>query len=182
MRLENQLQSIQCSGSSFSLDIFEFPSLLYIYDTRPYHQSSLEGYLDYQDVHLSCAWLIRGDIPPQTTLPFIPHSQDSELDLSTTIYLSSDRHALGQGRRPNIQIELLTLQLPFQYLSPSSINLASLTQIATIQLINLTKIIKTFTIVIVFQPKKKKKNYFTTKEPKNHRLLKKLKLNFLQLQ
>ena len=33
-------------------------------------------------------------------------------------------------------------------------------------------------MVIVFQ----QKNYFTTKKPKNYVLLKKLKLNFLQLQ
>ena len=41
---------------------------------------------------------------------------------------------------------------PFQNLRPSfsSINLTSLTQLATIQPKNLTKTIKTFTIVIVF--------------------------------
>ena len=71
------------------------PSLLYVYDARPYHWSSLEGHLDFQDIYLSCVWLIQGDIPPQTTLPFVPHSQDSELNLSTTIYLSLDRHALS---------------------------------------------------------------------------------------
>ena len=60
------------------------------------------------------------------------------------------------------------------------ISLASLIQIAIIQPKNLTKTIKTFTIVIVFQPKKK--NYFTTKKQINHVLLEKLKLIFLQLQ
>ena len=74
MRLESQLQSIQCSGSSFPLDIFGFPSFLYVYEARPYHQSFLEVHLDYQDTHLSCAQLIRGDIPPRTTFPFVPHS------------------------------------------------------------------------------------------------------------
>ena len=54
----------------------------------------------------------------------------------------------------------------------------NLTQITTIKPKNLTKTIKIFTMVIVFQ----QKNYFTTKEPKNYVLLKKLKLNFLHLQ
>ena len=53
-------------------------------------------------------------------------------------------------------------------------------QLTAIQPKNLTKIIKTFTMVIVFQPKKKK--LFYPKEPKNHVLLEKLKLNFFQLQ
>ena len=62
----------------------------------------------------------------------------------------------------------------------STINLISLTQIATTQPKNLTKTIKIITMVIVFQPKNK--NYFTTKKPKNNVLLEKLKLKFLQLQ
>ena len=64
----------------------------------------------------------------------------------------------------------------FQNLWPPffPIILTSLTQIEIIQPKILTKIIKTFTMVIVFQ---QKKNYFTTKEPKNHVLLEKLKLN-----
>ena len=37
-------------------------------------------------------------------------------------------------------------------------------------------------LIVYYQQKKKKKNYFITKEPKNHVLLEKLKLNFLQLQ
>ena len=47
----------------------------------------------------------------------------------------------------------------------SLINLISLTQLATIQLKNLTKTIKTFIMIIVFY---QKNIYFTTKEPKIH--------------
>ena len=46
----------------------------------------------------------------------------------------------------------------------SPISLVSLTQIATLQPKNLTKTIKIFTMMIVFQ----QKNYFTTKEQKNN--------------
>ena len=67
MQPESQLRSIQCDGSNFPLDIFEFPSFLYVYKARPYHWSFLEGHLDYQNTHLSCAQLIRGGIPPWTT-------------------------------------------------------------------------------------------------------------------
>ena len=55
MRPESLLQSIQCSDSSFPLDIFEFPSFLYICEAHPYHWSFLEGHRDYYDTHLSCA-------------------------------------------------------------------------------------------------------------------------------
>ena len=37
-------------------------------------------------------------------------------------------------------------------------------------------------LIVFYQQKKKKKNYFITKEPKNHVLLEKQNLNFLQLQ
>ena len=43
-----------CNGSSFPLDIYVFPSSLYVYDARPYHWCFLEGYLNYQDTHWSC--------------------------------------------------------------------------------------------------------------------------------
>ena len=71
MQPENQLQSIQCGDSSFSLDIFGFPSFLYIYGARPYHQTFLENHFDHQDLHLIYIQLIRGDIPLQTTFPFV---------------------------------------------------------------------------------------------------------------
>ena len=65
-------------------------------------------------------------------------------------------------------------------------SLASFTQIAIIQPKNLTKIIKTLTMAIVFEQIKIYSIYiyiffFTTKEPKYHVLLEKLKLKFLQL-
>ena len=59
----------------------------------------------------------------------------------------------------------------------SLISLTSLTQLATIQSKNNKNIHNSDCILA----KKKKKNYFTTKEPKNYVLLEKLKLNFLQL-
>ena len=42
IRLESQLQSIQCGGSSFSLDISQPPSLLYVHNARSYQQNLLE--------------------------------------------------------------------------------------------------------------------------------------------
>ena len=51
-------------------------------------------------------------------------------------------------------------------------------QLTTIQPKNLTKSIKTFTMLIVYQQPKKK----TILSQKNHLLLEKAKLNFLQLQ
>ena len=68
-------------------------------------------------------------------------------------------------------------QIPFP-----SISLTNLIQITTIKSKNLTKSIKTFTMVIVFQQPKKKKKNILLKNQKNHVLLEKLKLNFLQLQ
>ena len=53
MRSEKQLQCIQCSGSSFSLDIFGFPSFSYVHDAHPYHWSFMEGYCDICSTHLS---------------------------------------------------------------------------------------------------------------------------------
>ena len=86
-----------------------------------------------------------------------------------------------------LYISFLQLGLPYKTLDPfSSISLASLIQIATIQPNNLTKTMKIFTMVIVFQQKKKKNIYIyiyilPPKNQKNHVLLEKLKLNFLQL-
>ena len=62
---------IQCGGSSFPLDIFGFPSFLYVYGVRPYHQRFLEGHFDHQDLYLICTQLIRGGIPPRTASPFV---------------------------------------------------------------------------------------------------------------
>ena len=64
-----------------------------------------------------------------------------------------------------LYISFLQLRLPYKTLDPiSSISLASLIQIATIQPNNLTKTIKIFTRVIVFQ--QYIYIYITTKEPK----------------
>ena len=56
---ESQLQSIQCSGSSFSLDIFGFPSFLYVQGACLYHWSFLEGHFDHQDLYLICVEFLR---------------------------------------------------------------------------------------------------------------------------
>ena len=42
MRPESQLQNIQCGGSSFSLDIPQLSSILFLPDTYPYPWNSLE--------------------------------------------------------------------------------------------------------------------------------------------
>ena len=85
-----------------------------------------------------------------------------------------------------LYISFLQLRLPYKTLDPfSSISLASLIQIATIQPNNLTKTMKIFTMVIVFQQKYIYIYIYTyilpPKNQKNHVLLEKLKLNFLQL-
>ena len=88
---------------------------------------------------------------------------------------------LGTPHPPPKFIFLVILYFIFVVRPPFSlISLTILTQIATIQPKNLTKTIKIYTMVIAFQ----QENNFTTKEQKNHVLLKKLKLklNFLQLQ
>ena len=84
------MQSIQCGGSSFPLDISELPSLLYVHDEHSYHWNFLKGHLEHYDIHLTCVWLIRGDIPSWPTFPFVIYSWNSELNTPTTIYLSSD--------------------------------------------------------------------------------------------
>ena len=45
MRPESQLQSIQCGGSSFLLDISQFPFVLYVHDAHPYQQKFRQCYL-----------------------------------------------------------------------------------------------------------------------------------------
>ena len=47
MQLESKLQSIQCGGNSFPLDISKFLSLLYVRDEHPYHWNSLEAHLEW---------------------------------------------------------------------------------------------------------------------------------------
>ena len=86
-----------------------------------------------------------------------------------------------------LYILFLQLDLPSKTLGPfSSISLASFIQITTIQPNNLTKIIKIFTMVIVFQQNAYIYIYiyifYHQGTKKNHVLLEKLKLNFLQLQ
>ena len=90
MRQESQLQGIQCDDSSFPLDIFGFPSFLYVYDAYPYYQSFLEGHFDYQDLYLICVQLVRGDIPFWTTFPFVSYSLSPESELFITICSSLD--------------------------------------------------------------------------------------------
>ena len=101
MRPKKQLQCIKCGASSFSLDISEFPSSLYVYDACPCYWSFLKCHLNYQDTHWSCSQFIRGGIPPWTTFLFMPHSRDSELGPSSIIHSSSDY--LGTWLRPKAQ-------------------------------------------------------------------------------
>ena len=95
----------------------------------------------------------------------------NQLDRNKTIPLEMDPGGGPRGPGPPLgpifffsyNIFHFCSQAPF-----STISLTSLTQIATIQPKNVIKTIKIFTMVILFQPKK---NYFTTKEQKNHVLL-----------
>ena len=90
---ESQLQSIQCGGSNFPLDIFGFLSFLYVYGARPYHKNFLKGHFDHQGLYLMiliCVQLIRGDILPQTTFPFVFNSLSLESKPFITIRLSSN--------------------------------------------------------------------------------------------
>ena len=84
------VQCTQCGGSSFLLDISEFPSSLYLYDARPYHWSFLEGHLDCWNTYLSCIYHVRGDIPPRTTLPFLFCSLNPGSELFITMCSSLD--------------------------------------------------------------------------------------------
>ena len=116
MRPRSQLQSIQCGGSSFPLDIFGFPSFLYIYGARPYHQSLLEGHFDHQDLHLIYIQLIRGDIPPRTTFPFVSCSFSPKFEPFITIRSSLDY----SHSRPRLKA-LYTNLRPYPYNSPSKL-------------------------------------------------------------
>ena len=55
MQPESQLQSIQCGGSSFLLDIFQLPFVLYVHKAYPHQQNVLERRLRQQntlsDIH-----------------------------------------------------------------------------------------------------------------------------------
>ena len=55
-------------GSSFSLDIFESPTLSHIYEARPYQWSFLEGHSSCWNRHLRHTHHIRGGVPPPTTI------------------------------------------------------------------------------------------------------------------
>ena len=78
----------------FLLDIFELPSLLYVYDASPYQWNFLEGHLEWYDILLIYALFIRGDISPwpaSPTFSFVTYSRDSELNTLITVYSSSDQ-------------------------------------------------------------------------------------------
>ena len=80
--------------TTFLLDIFELPSLLYIYNASFYQCNFLEGHLEWYDILLIYALFIRGDIPPQHAFPtfsFVTYPRDFELNILTTIYSSSDQ-------------------------------------------------------------------------------------------
>ena len=64
----------------------------------------------------------------------------------------------------DIQSDSVLKKISFKYL-------ANLIKIATIQPKNLTKIIKIFTIVIVFQQQKKKKKKKTILPPNNQKII-----------
>ena len=49
MRPENQLQSIQCGGSSFFLDISWLPFVLYVLSANPYQENFLERHSRQQN-------------------------------------------------------------------------------------------------------------------------------------
>ena len=78
---------------------------MFVHDERLYHWNFLESHFEHYDIHLTCAWLIWGDIPPRPTFPFVIYSGDSELNPLTTIYSSSDHPTLSakaQGRIYNL--------------------------------------------------------------------------------
>ena len=87
---------------------------------------------------------------------------EAEIPIYIYIYIYRDWTQVGvkgPGPGPNFFffsfIYFIFVVGPFKTLSPIfSISLASFTQITTIQSKNLTKTIKTFTMLIIFQPKK----------------------------
>ena len=94
MRPESQLQSIQCNGNSFLLDISELPSLLYVHNTRPYQWNFWKVTLNdriyiWFVLRLSDEILLLG--PPPPTFPFTTYSWDFKLNTLTTIYSSLDQ-------------------------------------------------------------------------------------------
>ena len=74
----------------FMAPLFGLPSFSYVYYARPYHWSFMEGHSDHWNTYLSCTCCIRGDIPPQTTFPFVPCSLNSKPKLFITICYSSN--------------------------------------------------------------------------------------------
>ena len=56
---------------AFPQIFFGFPFFSYVHDARPYHWSFLEGRPNCWNTYLSCIYHTRGDIPPQTTFPFV---------------------------------------------------------------------------------------------------------------
>ena len=103
MRPGSQLQSIQCGGSSFPLDIFGFPSFLYVYGARPDYQSFLEGHFDHYDLYLICAQLVRGGIPPRIAFTFVSCPLSLEFEPFITIWSSSNYSC--SRLRPKTQLQ-----------------------------------------------------------------------------
>ena len=71
------------ASSSFSLDIFGFPSFSYVHEARPYYWSFLEGHSNCWNTCLSCIHHIWGGVPPRTTFhSFLTHETLNWLLLS----------------------------------------------------------------------------------------------------
>ena len=109
------MQCIQCDGGSFSLDISMSSSSLYVYDARPYHWSFLEGHRDCWNTYLSCIYHVRGDIPPQTTFPFVFCSLSPRSEPFITIHSSTDYSCFWP--RPKALILTIALQNSSFFLS-----------------------------------------------------------------
>ena len=67
MQPESQLQSIQCGGISFLLDISWLPFVLCFHDAYPYQQNLRNVALDGRPHFWTSALLSRGGIPPRIT-------------------------------------------------------------------------------------------------------------------
>ena len=139
MRPGSQLQSIQCGGSSFPLDIFGFPSFLYVYGARPYYQSFLEGHFDHYDLYLICAQLVRGGIPPRIAFPFVSCPLSLEFEPFITIWLSPN-YSYSRPRPKTPQAEIV---INIQHFSSSSLYLTEL-------------LLHTYSIATFLKKKKKK--------------------------
>ena len=65
-----------------------------------------EDHFGQKEMHLVCAWLIQGEIPPQTTsltLSICDILKNSKLNaLIYCLFVLESPHVLGQGPRPNM--------------------------------------------------------------------------------